>query len=140
MTMLLAVLLVILASVPAADDVQTHFENTDDSIAQHPTQTGHGLQGQRPRLPTTDMKNPLKGNSAEAAQQDWRSVADQLRAKLPKLGALLDGAADGLVSTLSFPRGAVAANSQHQSARALHHRDQVQNPRRGPLLQRRGDH
>jgi transposase-like protein len=42
--------------------------------------------------------------SADAAGKQWRQVADQLRAKLPKLAALLDDAeVDGL-AFLNFPK------------------------------------
>ena len=43
-------------------------------------------------------------DSAEAAHAQWRAVADQLRGKLPKLGALMDGAEDEVLSYMDFPR------------------------------------
>ena len=39
---------------------------------------------------------------AEAARQQWRRVADQFRAKMPKLSALMDSAEDVLAS-MTFP-------------------------------------
>jgi putative transposase len=42
--------------------------------------------------------------SAEAAGKQWRNVADQLRAKLPKLAALLDEAEVDVLAFMSFPR------------------------------------
>ena len=38
------------------------------------------------------------------AHAQWRSAADQLRGKLPKLGALMDGAAGEALSYMNFPR------------------------------------
>jgi putative transposase len=42
--------------------------------------------------------------SADAAGKQWRLVADQLRAKLPKLAALLDEAEVDALAFMSFPR------------------------------------
>ena len=41
---------------------------------------------------------------ADAARKQWRNVADQLRAKLPKLAALLDEAEVDVLAFMSFPR------------------------------------
>jgi putative transposase len=41
---------------------------------------------------------------AEAAHAQWRAVADQLRGKLPKLSALMDGAEHEVLSYMNFPR------------------------------------
>ena len=41
---------------------------------------------------------------AEAARQQWRNVADQLRAKLPKLAALMDEAEADVLAYMTFPR------------------------------------
>ena len=40
---------------------------------------------------------------AEAATQQWRRVADQLRSKLPKLAALMDQAEPDVLAYMSFP-------------------------------------
>ena len=40
---------------------------------------------------------------AEAARQQWRRVADQLRAKVPKLAALMDSAETDVLAYMSFP-------------------------------------
>ena len=40
----------------------------------------------------------------EAARKQWRNVADQLRAKLPKLAALLDEAEIDVLAFMDFPR------------------------------------
>ena len=42
--------------------------------------------------------------SADAARTQWRSVADQLRAKFPKLGALMDEAENDVLAFMTFPR------------------------------------
>jgi putative transposase len=42
-------------------------------------------------------------NSAEAANAQWRRVADQLRPKLPKLAAFMDKAEDDALAYMGFP-------------------------------------
>jgi transposase-like protein len=42
-------------------------------------------------------------DDAEAAKAQWRRVADQLRAKLPKLAALMDEAEADVLAYMSFP-------------------------------------
>jgi putative transposase len=42
--------------------------------------------------------------SADAARTQWRSVADQLRGKMPKLGALMDDAEHDVLAFMTFPR------------------------------------
>jgi transposase-like protein len=42
-------------------------------------------------------------NDAEAARTQWRRVADQLRAKLPKLAAFLDAAETDVLAYMTFP-------------------------------------
>jgi transposase-like protein len=42
-------------------------------------------------------------NDAEAARTQWRRVADQLRAKLPKLAAFLDEAEADVLAYMTFP-------------------------------------
>ncbi len=42
-------------------------------------------------------------DDAEAARQQWRRVADQLRAKLPRLAALMDQAEPDVLAYMSFP-------------------------------------
>jgi len=42
--------------------------------------------------------------SAEAASAQWRVVADQLRAKFPKLAALMDDAEPDVLAFMSFPK------------------------------------
>ena len=43
-------------------------------------------------------------DTAEAARAQWRSVADQLRGKFPKLGALMDEAENDVLAFMTFPR------------------------------------
>jgi putative transposase len=42
--------------------------------------------------------------TAEAAKTQWRSVADQLRDKFPKLSALMDEAENDVLAFMTFPR------------------------------------
>jgi putative transposase len=42
-------------------------------------------------------------DDAEAAKQQWRKVADQLRTKLPKLAALMDDAEPDVLAYMTFP-------------------------------------
>jgi hypothetical protein len=42
--------------------------------------------------------------SADAARSQWRSVANQLRGKFPKLGALMDEAEIDALAFMTFPR------------------------------------
>ncbi len=42
--------------------------------------------------------------SAEAASAQWRSVADQLRSKFPKLAAMMDDAEHEVLTFMSFPK------------------------------------
>ena len=40
---------------------------------------------------------------ADAARQQWRRVADQFRAKMPKLSALMDSAEEDVLAYMTFP-------------------------------------
>jgi len=42
--------------------------------------------------------------SAEAVSAQWRSVADQLRPKFPKLADMMDAAENEVLAFMSFPR------------------------------------
>jgi transposase-like protein len=42
-------------------------------------------------------------NDAEAARQQWRHVADQIRSKAPKLAGLMDEAETDVLAYMSFP-------------------------------------
>ena len=41
--------------------------------------------------------------TSDAARQQWRSVADHLRSRLPKLAGLMDGAEEDVLAYMSFP-------------------------------------
>lgn len=43
-------------------------------------------------------------DTPEAASQQWRNVADQIRPKVPKLAGLMDGAEEDVLAYLTFPR------------------------------------
>ena len=43
-------------------------------------------------------------DTPEAASQQWRSVADQVRPKVPKLASLMDSAEQDVLAYMSFPR------------------------------------
>jgi putative transposase len=79
-------------------------------------------------------------DSAEAAHAQWRAVADQLRGKLPKLGALMDGAEDEVLSYMNFPRAHWHQIHSTNPLERLERRDQAPHQRRGHLPQRGGRH
>ena len=43
-------------------------------------------------------------DSPEAAHEQWRSLADQLRANFPKISALMDEAEHDVLAFMTFPR------------------------------------
>jgi putative transposase len=43
-------------------------------------------------------------DTAEAARTQWRTVADQLRERFPKLGALMDEAEHDVLAFMTFPK------------------------------------
>lgn len=49
------------------------------------------------------MATAFAQNTPDAARQQWRQVADQLRPKLPKLSALMDEAETDVLAYMSFP-------------------------------------
>ena len=63
----------------------------------------HANKTQR-RMVSATIATVFAQDSAEAAHAQWRAVADQLRGKLPKLGALMDGAEHEVLSYMNFPR------------------------------------
>ena len=50
------------------------------------------------------INNVFAQESAEAASGQWRQVADQLRAKFPKLAKLMDAAEADVLAFMSFPK------------------------------------
>ncbi len=55
------------------------------------------------RVVTAFVATAFAQNDAEAAKQQWRRVADQLRPKLPKLALLMDDAEPDVLAYMSFP-------------------------------------
>ena len=55
------------------------------------------------RVVSAFMTTAFAQNTPEAARQQWRQVADQLRPKLPKLSALMDEAETDVLAYMSFP-------------------------------------
>jgi putative transposase len=63
----------------------------------------HANKTQR-RMVSATIATVFAQDSAEAAHLQWRAVADQLRAKLPKLGNFMDGAEHEVLSYMNFPK------------------------------------
>jgi transposase-like protein len=78
-------------------------------------------------------------DTPEAASQQWRSVADQMRPKLPKLATLMDDAEPDVLAYMTFPRS-TAPSCTVRSHRAPQWRDQAPHRGRGHLPQRGCDH
>jgi transposase-like protein len=55
------------------------------------------------RVVSAFMATAFAQNTPEAARQQWRQVADQLRPKLPKLSTLMDEAETDVLAYMSFP-------------------------------------
>ena len=55
------------------------------------------------RVVSAFMATAFAQNTPEAARQQWRQVADQLRPKLPKLSALMDEAETDVLAYMGFP-------------------------------------
>jgi putative transposase len=55
------------------------------------------------RVVSAFMATAFAQNTPEAARQQWRQVADQLRPKLPKLATLMDEAEPEVLAYMSFP-------------------------------------
>jgi transposase-like protein len=60
-----------------------------------------GKQGRR--VISAFIATAFAQNDAEAARQQWRHVADQIRPKVPKLATLLDEAETDVLAYMSFP-------------------------------------
>jgi putative transposase len=70
--------------------------------------------------------------TAESAHQQWRAVAEQFRAKFPKLAQFLDEAESDVLAFMDFPK-AHRKQLVDQSARARERRDQAADRRRRHL-------
>ncbi len=55
------------------------------------------------RVVSAFMATAFAQDTPEAARQQWRQVADQLRPKLPKLAALMDESEADVLAYMSFP-------------------------------------
>jgi putative transposase len=60
-----------------------------------------GRQGRR--VVSAFIATAFAQNSAEAARQQWRLVADQIRPKVPKLAGLMDEAETDVLAYMTFP-------------------------------------
>lgn len=63
----------------------------------------HAPAGQR-RMVAAAIVTAFAQDSAEAAKEQWRVVADQLRAKFPKIAALMDSAEHEVLAYMTFPK------------------------------------
>jgi transposase-like protein len=50
------------------------------------------------------IRTAFTQETAAAARKEWRAVADRLRARFPKLGALMDEAEDDVLAHMAFPK------------------------------------
>ena len=78
-----------LAALPGALHAQRPGARRQDAAA-------HGQRGHRHGV--------RAGLGRGSARAQWRSVADQLRGKFPKLGALMDEAENDVLAFMTFPR------------------------------------
>ncbi|MDT0510269.1 transposase [Novosphingobium sp. MMS21-SN21R] len=72
----------------------------------------------------------------EAANQQWRALADQIRPKPPKLPTLMDAAESDVLAYMTFPREHRTMAPLDQPDRASQRRNQAQDRRRRHLPQR----
>jgi putative transposase len=77
------------------------------------------------RLVSAFIATAFAQDDAEAAKQQWRRVADQLRAKLPKLAALMDKAEPDFLAYIKFPGAASRQAALDQPDRTPQRRDQA---------------
>jgi len=56
------------------------------------------------RMVSAAIATAFAQDTADAAHQQWRTVADQLRAKFPKLAALMDSAEHDVLAFMQFPK------------------------------------
>jgi putative transposase len=50
------------------------------------------------------IRTAFTQETREAAHKEWRAVADRLRERFPKLGALMDEAENDVLAHLAFPK------------------------------------
>ena len=63
----------------------------------------HASKTQR-RMVSAAIGTVFVQETTEAAKSQWRSVADQLREKFPKLASLMDEAEHDVLAFMTFPR------------------------------------
>ena len=56
------------------------------------------------RVASAFIATAFAQETAEAAQSQWRAVADQIRPKVPKLAAIMDDAESDVLAYMTFPR------------------------------------
>jgi putative transposase len=66
------------------------------------TALAHAGKAQR-RIVSAWIGTAYAEADAEDARRQWRTVADQLRPKVPKLAALMDSAEEDVLAYMSFP-------------------------------------
>jgi transposase-like protein len=66
------------------------------------TALAHAGKAQR-RIVSAWIGTAYAETDAEGARRQWRTVADQLRPKVPKLAALMDSAEEDVLAYMSFP-------------------------------------
>jgi len=66
------------------------------------TALAHAGKAQR-RIVSAWIGTAYAEPDAEGAKRQWRAVADQLRPKVPKLAALMDGAEEDVLAYMTFP-------------------------------------
>jgi putative transposase len=97
----------------------------------------HAGKGQR-QMVLALINSVFAQDTREAAQKQWRVVADQLREKSPKLSAMMDDSKDDVLAFTAFPK-APKTTRFDESTRALERGDQATHRCRGHLSQRRID-
>ena len=98
----------------------------------------HVPKGQR-QMVAALIRTVFAQESEAEARRQWRAVADQLRERFPKIGALMDAAEADVLAHMSFPKAHRLQIHSHQPAGAAERRDQASHRRRGHLPQRSGD-
>ena len=96
-----------------------------------------GRQGRR--VVSAFVATAFAQDDAEAASAQWRLVADQLRAKAPKLATLMDDAEHDVLAYMTFPKEH-RTKLHYQPHRAAACRDQAANQGRRHLPQRGRHH
>ena len=94
---------------------------------------------QRPAV-VAMLKTIFAQESAEAAHEQWRHVADALRERYEKLAIMMDGSREEVLAYMAFPQGALGADLVDQPARTRQQGDQAPGRRHRHLPQHRRGH